>query len=184
MQGLTLKIDKMKKHYLLLIFGLVISLSISAQSKKELKEAEAEKEYQEIKALVETGEFDFMADWATTARGRRINLTTNPNFIKFSKDSIDTYLPYFGSSTSGGATMTSDGGIECSGPKTKYKVSYNDKKKKIQLAFTTTDNNDTFDFSVTIFKGGNTNMNVNSNYRTSIKYDGKTTVPKPEKKKP
>jgi len=172
----------MKKYHLLLIFGLFISLSISAQSKKELKEAEAEKQYQKTKTLVESGEFTFIADWATTNRGRRNNLTTNANFIKFSKDSIDTYLPYFGSSSSGGATMTSDGGIVCSGPKTKYKVSYNDKKKKIQLAFITTDNNDTFDFSMTIFKGGNSNINVNSNYRTSIKYDGKISVTKTDKK--
>jgi len=181
---LTLKIHTMKKYYLLLIVGLFVSLSISAQSKKELKEAEAEKQYQEMKNLIESGEFTFIADWATSVRGRRINLTTNANFLKFTKDSIDTYLPYFGESSSGGATMTSDGGIVCSGPKTKYKLTLNDKKKKIMLSFTTTDNNDTFEFSMSIFKEGNTNINVNSNYRTSIKYDGKTTVPKPEKKKP
>ena len=53
---------------------------------------------------------------------------------------------------------------------------------KINIAFTASDKNDTFDFSLTIFKGGNTNINVNSNYRTSIKYDGQTRAPKPDKK--
>ena len=172
----------MKKYYLLLIFGLFVSLSIAAQSKKELKKAEAEKQYEDMKALVEGGEFTFMADWATAAAGARINLNSNVNFIKFSKDSIDTYLPYYGSSSSGGAAMTTDGGIVCSGPKTKYKIKLNDKKKKIQLTFITTDNNDTYDFIMTIFKGGNTNINVNSNYRTSIKYDGITSAPRPEQK--
>jgi len=171
----------MKKTLFLLLIGLFISFTISAQSKKEKKEAEGLKQFNEMKDIIESGEFEFMADWATTARGR-ISLTSNVNFLKFSKDSINIYLPYFGSSSSGGATMTGDGGIVYSGPKTKYKMSVNDKKQKINIAFTASDKNDTFDFSLTIFKGGNTNINVNSNYRTSIKYDGQTRAPKPDKK--
>ena len=172
----------MKKNLTLLLIALFFSVSISAQSKKEKKQAESLKQFNEMKEIIESEEFEFLADWATTARGRRISLTTNVNFLKFSKDSIDIYLPYFGSSISGGATMTSDGGIVYSGPKTKYKMSVNDKKQKINIAFTASDKNDTFDFSLTIFKGGSTNINVNSNYRTSIKYDGQTRAPKPDKK--
>ena len=165
-----------------MLIGLFASLTLSAQSKKEQKEAKAKKEFQEMKAIIESEEFDFQADWATTAQGRRRSLASNANFLKFRKDSIDIYLPYFGSSSSGGAAMTSDGGIVYSGPKTKFKLSVNDKKQKIIIDFVASDNNDTFDFNMSIFRGGNTLINVISNYRTSIKYDGKTRAPKPDKK--
>ena len=113
-----------------MLIGLFASLTLSAQSKKEQKEAKAKKEFQEMKAIIESEEFDFQADWATPAQGRRRSLASNANFLKFGKDSVDIYLPYFGSSSSGGAAMTSDGGIVYSGPKTKFKLSVDDKKQK------------------------------------------------------
>ncbi len=172
----------MKKTLVILILGLLINSSMFAQSKKEEKESKALKEFEEIKALIESKEFAFEADWATTAQGRRISLTSNTNFLKFNKDSVDIYLPYFGSSTSGGATMTGDGGIVYSGPANKFKMSVNDKKKKLIIDFEASDKNDTFVFTMDIFKGGNTLINMNSNYRSGIKYDGKTRSPAPKKK--
>lgn len=172
----------MKKNLVLMLIGLFVSLTLSAQSKKEQKEAKAKKEFQEMKALIESEEFDFEADWATPVQGRRRSLASNANFLKFRKDSIDIYLPYFGSSSSGGAAMTSDGGIVYSGPKTKFKLSVDDKKQKIMIDFVASDNNDTFVFNMSIFRGGNTLINVSSNYRSSIKYDGKTRGPKLDKK--
>jgi hypothetical protein len=170
----------MKKNLVLILLGLFVSFTISAQSKKEQKKENALQEYQEMKALIESGEFDFQADWATTTQGRRINLNSNPNFLKFSKDSLDIYLPYFGASSSGGVALTSDGGIVYSGPKSKFKLSFNDKKQKISIDFAASDKNDTFEFNMSIFRGGNTLITVNSNYRTTIKYDGLTKSPKPD----
>ncbi len=165
-----------------MLLGLIVSFTISAQSKKEQKKEKALQEYQEMKALIESGEFDFQADWATTTQGRRISLTSNANFLKFNKDSLNVYLPYFGASSSGGAAMTTDGGIVYSGPKRKFKVSVNDKKQKISIDFEASDKNDIYQFNMSIFRGGNTLITVNSNYRTTIKYDGLTKKPKPEKK--
>ena len=165
-----------------MLLGLFVSFTISAQSKKEMKKEKALQEYQEMKALIENGEFDFQADWATTTQGRRISLTSNANFLKFNKDSLNIYLPYFGSSSSGGAAMTSDGGIVYSGPKRKFKMSVNDRKQKINIDFDASDKNDIYQFNMSIFRGGNTLITVNCNYRTTIKYDGLTKKPKPEKK--
>ena len=172
----------MKKIILLLLISLLVSSTIYAQSKKEKKAEKALQEYEDMKALIEGMEFDFQADWATTLQGRRISLTSNANFLKFRNDSVDIYLPYFGTSTSGGAAMTNDGGIVYSGPVKKFKMSVNDKKKKILLDFEANDKNDTFIFNMVIFKGGNTLINVISDYRSSIKYDGQTRAPKPDKK--
>ena len=168
----------MKKNLLLLLISLFVGTTIYAQSKKEKKAEKALQEYEEMKELIESMEFDFQADWATTLQGRRISLTSNANFLKFNNDSINIYLPYFGTSTSGGAAMTNDGGIVYSGPVNKFKMSVDDKKKKITLDFVANDKNDTFIFNMVIFKGGNTLINVISDYRSSIKYDGRTKKPK------
>lgn len=172
----------MKKNLVLILLGLLISFTISAQSNKQQKAEKALKEYEEMKALIESGEFDFQADWATTAQGRRISLTSNPNFLKFSKDSLNIYLPYFGASSSGAAAMTSDGGIVYAGPKSKFKTRFNDKKQKIIIDFIASDKNETYQFNMSVFRGGNTLITVNCNYRTTIKYDGLTKSPKPDKK--
>ncbi len=165
-----------------MLLAFLISFTISGQSQKEQKKEKALQEYQEMKALIESGEFDFQADWATTTQGRRISLTSNANFLKFSKDSLNIYLPYFGSSSSGGAAMTTDGGIVYSGPKSKFKTSFNDKKQKIIIDFSASDKNDTYEFNMSIFRGGNTLITVNSNFRTTIKYDGLTKRRKTDKK--
>ena len=165
-----------------MLLAFLISFIISGQSQKEQKKEKALQEYQEMKALIESGEFDFQADWATTTQGRRISLTSNANFLKFSKDSLNIYLPYFGSSSSGGAAMTTDGGIVYSGPKSKFKTSFNDKKQKIIIDFSASDKNDTYEFNMSIFRGGNTLITVNSNFRTTIKYDGLTKRRKTDKK--
>jgi hypothetical protein len=172
----------MKKNLVLMLLAFLISFTISGQSQKEQKKEKALQEYQEMKALIESGEFDFQADWATTTQGRRISLTSNANFLKFSKDSLNIYLPYFGSSSSGGAAMTTDGGIVYSGPKSKFKTSFNDKKQKIIIDFSASDKNDTYEFNMSIFRGGNTLITVNSNFRTTIKYDGLTKRRKTDKK--
>lgn len=172
----------MKRSLVILIIGLVFSISLNAQSKKEQKQAKAAKEFEEMKALIESKEFDFQADWATTAQGRRISLTTNANFLKFNKDTVNIYLPYFGVATSGGLAMTDDGGIIYYGTVEKYRMSVNEKKKKIIIDFVARGKNDTYEINMSIFKGGNTLINLISNFRSSIKYDGRTTPPKPDKK--
>ena len=167
-----------KKTFYILLLGLFINVSATAQSKKEQKQAEAEKEFEELKSLIESREFEFQANWATPTTGRRKNLGSNANFLRFKKDSVSIYLPYFGSSSSGAATLTGDGGIVCNGPVDKYKMSVNEKKKRISIRFDASDKNDTFQFNMTVSKGGTTLISVNSNYRSNINYDGITKASK------
>lgn len=172
----------MQKSILLLFLGLSMTFVTSAQSKKEQKQAKAAKEFEKMKALIKSKEFDFQADWATTAEGRRISLTTNANFLKFNKDTVNIYLPYFGVVTSGALAMTDDGGIIYHGPVEQYKMSVNEKKKKIIIDFVARGKNDTYEINLSIFKGGNTLINLISNFRSSIKYDGIITTPRADKK--
>ncbi|MGI9530823.1 DUF4251 domain-containing protein [Lutimonas sp.] len=164
----------MKKLTFLFIFSLLLTSTMHSQSKKELKAEAAAKEFKAMNELIDSKNYEFMADWATSQGGRRVNLTTNANFLKIKNDSADIYLPYFGTMTSGGAAMTSDGGIVFSGVIDKYEKTIDEKKLKITVRFSAKTNNDQFDFFMTMYKGGNTLVNLNSNYRSGIKYDGRT----------
>lgn len=164
----------MKKTIIILFVCMLMNTIVFAQSKKELKKEQEQKEYQEMTTLIEGQSYEFEADWATSQSGRRINLVSNSNFLRIKNDSAQIYLPYFGTLTSGAAAMTNDGGVEFSGLIENYKMSVDDKKQKISVQFNATTKNDTFNFYLTIFRGGNTLINLNSNFRSAIKYDGKT----------
>jgi len=164
----------MKKTSLLLLLSILLTTVVFSQSKKELKAEQAAKEFEAMNALIDSSNFEFRADWATSQNGRRINLTSSANFLKIENDSANIYLPYFGTMTSGGAAMTSDGGINFSGIVENYEKTVDEKKQKITVKFNAKTKNDRFEFFMTIYKGGNTLVNLNSNYRSVIKYDGKT----------
>ena len=171
----------MKKIVIFLSILLLSAQSVTAQSTKEKKKAQALAQFEELKALIESKKFDFEADWVTTARGTRINMMTNFNFLKFNNDSVNIYLPYFGSSTSGGASLAADSGIVFDGIPNKLKMDVNDKKKKISISFEASDKVDTFNITMSISGGGNTFITVNSYHRSRVNYEGKVTKPKPDK---
>lgn len=164
----------MKNSILFLLISILCSTAVLSQSKKELKAEEAIKEYEAMKTLIESQNFEFEANWATSQQGRRINLGSNSNFLRIKNDSAEIYLPYFGTLTSGAAAKTNDGSIEFAGIIDNYEMTLDDKKQQISVQFNATTKNDRFQFRMTIYKGGNTLVNLNSNYRSVIKYDGKT----------
>lgn len=164
----------MKKTVFFMLLCILMTSVVLSQSKKELKKEQELKEYQEMTALIEGQNFEFEADWATSQNGRRVNLTSNSNFLRIKNDSAIIYLPYFGTLTSGAAAMTDDGGINFNGLMENYELKIDDKKQKISVQFSGTTKNDTYNFYLTFFRGGNTLVNLNSNFRSSIKYDGKT----------
>ena len=164
----------MKKRNILLLVLILCSATLFAQSKKELKAEAVAKEFKAMNALIDAKKFELQADWATSQNGRRVNLTTSSNMIKIENDSANIYLPYFGTMTSGGAAMTNDGGINFIGVIDSYEKTVNEKKQQMTVKFSTITSNDKYDFFMTIYKGGNTLVTLNSNYRSVIKYDGRT----------
>lgn len=159
--------------YLVVVFILVSSV-VFAQSKKENKKIKKEKEYQEMKLLIEAKKLEFVGDWASPQNGQRINLIGNYNYLRIIGDSLFTYMPYYGVRTAGGGAYSNSGGIKINNIMTKYEVEYNDKKQKIQLKFSASDDYETIEFFMTLYGGGSSNINVNSNSRSFISYDGKT----------
>jgi len=171
----------MKKTILVILLTLVL-VPITAQTKaekKEMKEKKAEEEYAATKELINSGNYKFEATWANTLNGRKIDLTTNPNYLKIKDTNADIYLPYFGEVHTPVAPG-GDGGIIFIGQVESYKVDFNIKKQKVIIRFSGKAKNEFFDFTLTVFRNGGSNLNVNSNFRKRISYDGRTSELKKE----
>lgn len=162
----------MKLSVTIMILGLLVVSTLTAQTKKEEKAKIKLQQYQEIKTIVESKQYEFQADWAIPLQGTRVNLTTNDNFLRIRNDSADIFLPFFGTLLSGSAAMDSKGGIFFKGLIENYKIKVDDHKQKLMINFTTRARYDIFDFQLIVSHGGNTQVNVNSNYRSNIKYNG------------
>ena len=64
------------------IFSINLSFAQTKEEKKKDKEETAKKEYEAIKSLIEAGEYQFVATWATTQKARKINLASNYGDLK------------------------------------------------------------------------------------------------------
>ena len=166
----------MKNLWILFLFFTFAASPVIAQTKEEKKKQKEElalKEYETTKALINSKTYNFQAEWATSQKGRRINLSTNPNHLKIENDEADIYLPYFGEVHSSSIGLSTEGGIVFEGTIENYKVEFNDKKQKAVIKFSANGKYDRFDFTLIVYKSGSSNLNVTSNIRSTIKYDGK-----------
>ena len=170
----------MKKIITVLMMSLLFVPAVLGQTKKEKKEKLETEEYKKMLELIESATYDFEADWANAQQGGQINLSTNPNFIKINKASANIFLPYFGNLYSGTSAVTGNSGIEFQGLMKDYTMTADDNKQRISVTFSAISKNEQYDFSLSFFKNGKTVVNVNSNYRSNIKYDGMTRKPEPK----
>ena len=91
-----------------------------------------------MKDLINSASFAFTGEWATSQKGRRINLMSNPTFIKMDTKNADAYLPFFGTAQVGG--YGAGGAIEFKDKVQDYTVTFDDKKQKAIIKFKTKTN--------------------------------------------
>jgi hypothetical protein len=147
---------------------ILLSLTALAQEQKENKKLA---NYEVILALIDGGEYEFVARRANPAGGRQLDLTTNPNFLRISKGDGKADMPYFGRAFSAGYS-SSDGGIEFDGPLQALEIEKNDKKMRVSVKFKVKGEDDTFTCNLTITSMDNASLNVFSNKKQSIGYTG------------
>lgn len=163
------------KTVLFLFVGLLVSVNVlSAQTKEEkkaLKKQKALEQYTAAKELINSGSYAFDAQSATTQKGKRINLISNPNSLVIINNIAKADLPYFGVAQNvpyGG----SDGGINFEGEMQDYQVNFDDKKNKATIRFKAKNNSESFSVILTIYSSDSASLSINSNNRNSINYDG------------
>ncbi len=149
--------------------ALVLMLLLVSCGTNRNTESEDIKEFEEMRALVESREFLIENQWANPLSAGNINLIGNPNFIRFQKDSVDLFLPYFGVRHSGGG-YNSEGGLKYEGALQNLEIAENE--KNIRIKFDANQENENLNFTVTVFPNGNAHTSVTSSQRNTISYRG------------
>ena len=165
----------MKKISILLLLSFFV-IPTFGQSKKELKAEKKQQGYISTKELINSQQYEFTGEWATSSRGKRINLISNPTFMKIDNTTGDGFFPFFGTSFSGSGYGSGSGGIEFKNELEGYTVTFNDKKQTATIKFKVQGENDNYDVTVKVFAEGNTSITINSNNRSTMNYSGKTNV--------
>src|SRR5210317_1986383 len=158
--------------FLALVLASSVSFGQTKEEKKKLKEEEREQGFLEMKKLIDSGTYEFEGRWATSQRGARINLMTNPTFLKMTDQEADAFFPFFGQRFTGSGAYGTDSGIEFNTTVSDYKVSYNEKKKQVIVNFKAKGKNDTYKVRMVIFSKGNSSITITSDHRSVMNYDG------------
>lgn len=155
---------------LLLLLSVTIAVTTNAQEKKEDK----------IKRIVAEQNYVFVAQFVNPQNGRTRSLNTLDYTVTIKKDSVVSYLPYFGRAYSapinpsaGGITFTS----------TKFDYVNSPKGSKWQILIKPKDASDVQQMYLDIFDNGNATLQVTSTNRQGISYNGYITEGAPLNKK-
>ena len=164
----------MKYIFLLLFAVTFFSFQLSAQTKKELKEQKALKDYDAMKTVINSKVYVFDADWISTTRGRRINIASGSNSIAVVQDSTKAAMQFFGEVNS--IRFSGNEGVEFNNLMKDYKVKYNDKKKNIYVSYSVKNKSENYTISMTITRSGSAYVDVYSNVKRSVSYDGNVSA--------
>jgi hypothetical protein len=93
---------KSKISFFIVLVSLILTSAYSQEkSKKEQKEEEKLQKQKQIEELINSKDFVFKARYALPMGAKQVDLTSNPNYVKFSPDLMDGYMPFFGTATAG-----------------------------------------------------------------------------------
>lgn len=153
-----------------IFFFLIIAIAglnpIAAQDSKKDKEA---KKAASIKKIVEEQQYVFKAETVIPANGRTRHLTSEYD-LKVSKDTIASYLPYFGRAYTGPIDPT-QGGIKFTSTNFQYIVE-NAKKGGWNIRIKPKDATDIQQLLLNIYANGNASLQVTSTNRQPISFHG------------
>ena len=155
--------DKSVPLIIAIIFAsfLIITGCSPSQKMAPLQSGEA---YQ----LVDARTFNFIAENVSPFRGRTRYLTSDYG-LRVSKDSLISYLPFFGRATQ--APMNpSESGIQFTSTDFSYKVE--DKKNRKEVTIIPHDRRDIQQIFFVIFDNGTASLNVVSTFRDPISFNG------------
>lgn len=164
-----------KISLLLMLFAAVFTTTAHAQTKKEKEAAKAA----EVKTLVEGQRFVFIAQTVLPQSGRTRQVTPDFDFT-VKKDTINSYLPYFGRAFN--VTSSTEGGIKFESTNFEYTKTEN-KKGGWDILIKPKDVPDIQTVRLTIQESGYAYVQVVSQNRQPISYNGYIQEVKTRKKK-
>lgn len=158
---------KMKNILLLLL--LLAASGLQAQTKSDKNAAKLAA----VKAAVEAKHYTFVANYVLPQRGSGHYLTSSYD-VRVTKDSVITYLPYFGRAYFDVGYSPNDAGINFTSTKFDYKVTEK-KKGGWEISIKPSDVRNIAQLQLYISPDGYTTLSVNSINRDFITFDGYLT---------
>lgn len=176
-----------------LSISMLVLLFVSCSSSKNtLTPAEA----MELEKILNNGQFEFEADWAhprvtnsliqlgnagLLAPGNnagRISLIGNPNYIRFDKDSISAFLPYYGENQMTTSYNGQDIAISFEEQLTDQVFVPNKKNTSYEVRFKGIDDAESYRVYITVFPNKTASVYITSSHRFPIAYTGRIkTIP-------
>jgi hypothetical protein len=151
---------KYHKLFLLISISLVAALPVSKDNVQD-----------EIKQAILSDQWIFVAQSANPQGGRTQFLTSRYEFRK-SKDTINSYLPYYGRSYSGAGAMTNSNPLDFTS--TNFTIEKKEKKKGgWQATIKFKDVNAVRTMIFDLYENGSANLNVTLTDRSPITFIGK-----------
>jgi hypothetical protein len=161
---------KTKFSFLIVLISLLMTSAYSQEkSKKELKEEEKLQKQKQVEDLINTKDFVFKGRWALPMGAKQVDLSTNPNYVKFNPDLMDGYMPFFGTATSG-IGFGSDNTIKFKDKPESFNIVKS--KKNFQIDAKVKGENDIYRISLSVTFEGSSSMSIISNNRSTISYQG------------
>jgi hypothetical protein len=149
-----------------LIFLLFCIAAVACSQPKESQTGSAD---QGIGRMIKDQEYTFTARTVLPTGGRIVQLTSNYD-MRVSKDSVISFLPYFGRAYTAPIGGT-NAGIQFTSTDFNYKVSER-KKGGWQILIRPKDVQDIQQVNLTVSEGGSASLQVTSNNRQPISYNG------------
>lgn len=155
------------KTYIITIAVLSAITLFSCKSGENLSKAEV---ISLVTEKVEASNYTFVPSTALPVSGRAVNLDRSFS-LKISKDSIESYLPYFGRAYTAPISPT-EGGIKFASTDFDYTIS--EKKKGMwNVSIETKDTRTRYKILLNIGETGYTSLTVQDTNRQSISFYGK-----------
>lgn len=123
-----------------------------------------------IQQKIESGDFTFVANHASSLEFKSVNLTSYYDF-KVHNDTIKANLPYFGRAYIA-SYNSNEGGINFTSTKFDYSVKSGKRNGNWLIKIKTLDTERTFDIIIDCWETGNAIMTVNDPNRQSINFNG------------
>tara|TARA_R100000306_G_C4341895_1_gene125663 strand:+ start:77 stop:589 length:513 start_codon:yes stop_codon:yes gene_type:complete len=160
----------MKKTWITTLYILILFTACKSGKNTDVVSQERPVSLTEVYNWVNNKEFAFRADWATPLRSERIMVSDIANGIIVRNDSIVGQLPFYGVRQVG--YNFTESGIKLSGQLKNPKVDVNESRNAILFKFDVAEKGEVFEFQITVFGNKTAYVDVNSNERDSMRYQG------------
>jgi hypothetical protein len=177
-----MKVMKSKVTLLLIFLPLLAASGFSQEkTKKELKEEKKIEQQKQTEALVDSKEFVFVGKYAIPSGMKSVNLSSNPNFMKFQPEMIESEMPFFGQAHSS-MGYGGDAGLKFKGKPEEFTVTKG--KKNIEVKVVVKGESDRYQIYLSVSYSGSASLSVTSNNKSPISYNGDiSAIEKQEERK-